>query len=83
MHWQLGFRSRLLQNPSAGWLSPRQSNGLLETTDNRRISLRFSKPGERDHETDNEKHYPHNQLLMSFYRRVDLALARNQLTKCL
>src|SRR6266403_1535654 len=31
VRWQLGFRSRLLQKPSAAWLSPRQSNGLLES----------------------------------------------------
>src|SRR4029077_20999882 len=30
VRWQPGFRSRLLQKPSAGWLSPRQNNGLLE-----------------------------------------------------
>ena len=54
---------------------------FVRTTDNRRISLRFSKPGERDHETDNEKHCAHNQSLVAFYGRVDLVLARNQLTK--
>src|SRR5438876_11339329 len=37
VRWQLGFRSRLLQKPSAGWLSTRQSNGLLE----RRIIVGF------------------------------------------
>jgi hypothetical protein len=34
-----------------------------------------------DHETHNEKHYTHNQPLVAFYGRGDLALARNQLTK--
>ena len=56
---------------------------IIRTTDNRRISLRFSQPFERDHETDNEKHYAHNQSLVALYGRVDLALAWNQLTKCL
>jgi len=55
--------------------------GLLERPDNRRISLRFSQPRERDHETHNEKHYAYNQSLVAFYGCVDLALARNQLTK--
>src|SRR5712691_11563855 len=80
VHWQLGFRSRLFQKLSAGWLSPRQSNGFVGTTDNRRIFLRFFQPRERDHETHNEKHYAYNQSLVAFYGCVDLALARNQLT---
>jgi hypothetical protein len=53
----------------------------IRTSDNRRISLRFSKPGEGQHETHNEKHYAHNQPLVAFYGRGDLVLARNQLTK--
>ena len=54
---------------------------VVRTTDNRRISLRFSQPAEWDHETHNEKHYAHNQSLVAFCVRVDLVLARNQLTK--
>jgi len=56
---------------------------VVRITDNRRISLRFSQPGGRYGKTDNEKHYANNQLLVTFYGRVSLGRARNQLTKSL
>ena len=55
--------------------------GLLERPTIVGFLYAFSNLASGDHETHNEKHYAHNQSFVAFYGRVDLALARNQLTK--